>query len=89
MDSEDYPEEKKNWDKFYPMIANKEDVGKYFFAVTEAKIIEGSAVTRASNPATPTESVQEIKEIEAEAITSKNEPTIVTQTSKQNLFIKI
>ena len=90
MDSEDYPEEKKNWDKYYPMVANKDDVGKYFFAVTEAKIIEGSAVPRGSNSATPTESVQEVKNIEAEAITSKNEPTInVTQTSKQNLFIKI
>lgn len=48
-------EEKENWDKYYPLIANKEDVTKgYFWAILEAKLIEGSAVLRGSNWATPT-----------------------------------
>jgi len=49
-------EEKDNWDKYYSLIANKEmaDERGYFWAVTEAKIIEGSAVVMGSNSATPT-----------------------------------
>ena len=36
-------EEKKVWDKYYPIVANKEvaDERGYFWVVTEAKIIEG------------------------------------------------
>lgn len=49
-------EEKALWDKYYPVIANKElaDERGYFWAVTEAKIVEGSAVVMGSNSATPT-----------------------------------
>ena len=52
-------EEKAVWDKYYPMIANKDqaDTQSYFFAVTEAKVIEGSAVVMGANTATPTISV--------------------------------
>ena len=48
-------EEKKIWDKYYQTIANKEtaDEAGYFWAVTEAKQIEGSAVLLGSNFATP------------------------------------
>lgn len=62
-DESDYKEEKEVWDKYFPEIINKEDALErgYFWAVTEAKIIEGSAVTRGSNWATPTQSVCEIK----------------------------
>lgn len=44
------------WEKYFPIIANKEDAEErgFFWAVKEAKIIEGSAVTLPSNPATPT-----------------------------------
>lgn len=51
-----YEEEKKSWDKYYPMVVNKEDADEYgyFWAVTEAKFIEGSAVVLGSNRATPT-----------------------------------
>ena len=67
------------WDKYYPSIANKEDVDAkgYFWAVTEAKLIEGSAVVKGSNWATPTQSIEEIK-TEAGSTTSKhdeNEPS--------------
>jgi hypothetical protein len=68
-------EEKEIWDKYYPDIANKEEVDEvgYFWAVTEAKIIEGSAVPVGSNWATPTISTEAVTD------TSKNEPSEDTQ----------
>jgi len=56
-------EEKKIWDKYYPIAVNKEvaDNYGYFFVVTQAKIVEGSAVPIGSNRATPTISVTESK----------------------------
>lgn len=56
VNSESYPEEKAVWDKYFADIANKELAEKqgYFFAVTEAKVIEGSAVPIGSNTVTPT-----------------------------------
>ena len=61
-----YAEEKDNWDKYYPMVANKEeaDMKGYFWAVTEAKLIEGSAVVLGSCPVTPTQSVEDITDDE-------------------------
>jgi hypothetical protein len=51
-----YREEKENWETYYPEIANQDaaDERGYFWAVTEAKVIEGSAVPRGSNHVTPT-----------------------------------
>jgi len=49
-------EEKAVWDKYIDQIANREaaeEVG-YFWAVTEARLIEGSAVVMGSNFVTPT-----------------------------------
>lgn len=69
-------EEKAVWDKYYSVIANKDAADElgYFFAVTEAKAIEGSAVLKGSNYATPTISITE-----ADTITSeKQEPSIKT-----------
>jgi hypothetical protein len=59
-----YPDEKAAWDKYYPVIANKEaaDEAGHFWAITEAKNIEGSAVVRGSNFITPTQSVSAAKE---------------------------
>jgi hypothetical protein len=63
VDSTDkwWAEEKENWDKYIDNVINKEaaeDLGM-FWAVTEAKVIEGSAVLVGSNPATPTLEVSE------------------------------
>ena len=94
INSDAYEDEYKNWEKYYPFVANKEEVDKrnYFWAVTEAKIIEGSAVVRGSNWATPTLSTEEIKDInvEAEHITptikpSKND----TQTEQPKPIINL
>lgn len=56
-------EEKEIWDKYYSEIANKElaDERGYFWAVSEAKAIEGSAVVKGSNYATPTISIEAVK----------------------------
>lgn len=60
INSEDkyYSEEKENWDKYVQYVANKEELGEYFWAVTEAKLIEGSAVLYGSNYATPVYSIK-------------------------------
>lgn len=67
-------EEKANWDKYYKEVANKEVAEEYgyFWAVTEAKFIEGSAVLFGSNSITPTLSVK-----------TSNEP-IITQEEPIN-----
>ena len=48
-------EEKENWDKYIDYVANKDAAEErgFFFAVTEAKLIEGSSVVFGSNPITP------------------------------------
>jgi len=78
IDNKKYADEYKAWKDYYDMIANKAEVDKagYFWAVTEAKNIEGSAVVRGSNFATPTTSVQETKD-EPEQPT-QNEPLYKT-----------
>jgi len=55
-----YAEEKAVWDKYIDQIVNKEVAVEqgYFWAVSEAQVIEGSAVLRGSNYATPTISVK-------------------------------
>ena len=66
VDSTDkyYIEEKENWDKYIGEVANRDEAEEkgYFWAVTEAKVVEGSAVPVGSNWATPTQSVKEISE---------------------------
>lgn len=56
LNDDRYKEDFEVWEKFFPDIANKEDAldNGYFFAVTAAKVIEGSAVVRGANFATPT-----------------------------------
>lgn len=81
-DEKYYREEKDNWDKYINEVVNKQDAIDlgYFWAVTEAKVVEGSAVLRGSNYATPTLSVTTTQNIEADTITSsKDEPIIITR----------
>lgn len=58
-----YDKEYAVWEKYYDLIVNKADVDQagYFWAVTEAKNIEGSAVVRGANFVTPTLSVTQTK----------------------------
>lgn len=82
-------DEKANWDKYYPLIANKDvaDERGYFWIVTEAKIIEGSAVVMGSNSATPTlenkEQPSREKELEPSEDTLNIEPAEVTQNDAE------
>ena len=79
-------DEKELWDKYYPVVANKEvaDERGYFWVVSEAKVIEGSAVVMGSNSATPTLSVE--NKSEADNITSEQEePSIDTQKQEELL----
>lgn len=71
-------EEKEVWDKYISEVANKEDAENqgYFWAVSEAKIIEGSAVPIGSNKITP---VLSIEEKAADNGTLNNEPSGDTQ----------
>ena len=56
VNDDSYPEEFAIWEKYFEDIANKEDAldNGFFWAVTQAQNIEGSAVVRGSNFATPT-----------------------------------
>lgn len=68
-------EEKAVWDKYINQIANKAEVEDdgYFWAVTEAKEVEGSAVPMGSNYATPTISVGKFQEPDPSTL---NEPSL-------------
>jgi len=61
INDEDYGSEFEAWEKYYPEITNKAeaDAHGYFWAVKEAKVIEGSAVPLGSNQATPTLDIKE------------------------------
>lgn len=64
VNDERYEAEFDLWNKYFDQIANKQDAldAGYFWPVTEAKNIEGSAVVKGSNYATPTLSVEEKSE---------------------------
>ena len=75
-------EYKDNYDKYISHVANKEQIqGGVFYAVTEAKLIEGSAVLLGSNPITPTLEIEEIKNLKVD------EPHESTQTIREPLFL--
>ena len=59
-----YSQDKENWDKYYPTVVNQEEADKhgYFWAVLEAKNVEGSAVVKGSNFLTPVLSMEQIDE---------------------------
>lgn len=69
---ESYKDEFAVWNKYLGNVVNKEyaeSIG-YFWAVTEAKVFEGSAVPRGSNPVTPTLNV---KRAEKEIVVHEDE----------------
>jgi hypothetical protein len=63
-DLPEYSSDKQNFDKYYPMVLNKDEADKsgYFWAVTEAKNVEASAVVKGSNFLTPVLSIEFIDE---------------------------
>lgn len=83
-----YTEEKAVWDKYIDQVANKEKAEEqgYFFAVTEAKAIEGSAVVVGSNQVTPTLLVEEKNEAVNDDTSRTIEPAQATQKAKRVLI---
>lgn len=89
----DYAKEKENFDKYYPLIANKEDHDEivYFWVVKQAKnVMESSLVLFGSNGATGL--IQENKEEPDDStLENKEEPLNSTQSETKikvnlNLF---
>jgi len=78
--------EKELYDKYYPTVANKEvaDEKGYFWVVSEAKIIEGSAVVMGSNSATPTLSVE--NKTDADTITPETQEPLDNTQKEQDLL---
>lgn len=92
-------EYKENWDKYYSVIANKEDVDEvgYFWAIKQARLMEFSAVPKGSNPITPTQTITQAdkslddkseseEEDQADDSLDKNEPPKGTQKEQQEEF---
>lgn len=78
-------EEKEVWDKHIENIVNKEQAEQqgYFWAVSEAKIIEGSAVPIGSNTVTPTLDIEAADKSTSET----NEPLKDTQKDELKQFL--
>ena len=94
INDEDCGAEYEAWQKYYPEVANKSDVDEigYFWAVKEAKVVEGSAVPRGSNWATPTISISEGKSKPVNATSKEEEPinfTLFKNVSKDVSFRKL
>jgi len=88
-DDSDYAKQTENYQKYYPLIANKDEFKEieYFFIVKEAKnVMESSLLPFGSNSATAEISQSENK-TEAEEITSEQEePSIDTQKQDKKSY---
>jgi hypothetical protein len=78
-------EYKERWDKYYPIVANKElaDERGYMWIVSEAKIVEGSAVVMGSNSATPT--LENKQEPLDNTLDNEAEQSLQTEQQKEKL----
>lgn len=86
LDSEDEDNvvEKENWNKYYPFVINKNKVDDkgYFWAVTEIKLLEYSAVLFGSNELTTVQSTQEKQEAAESTSKKDNQPSVDTDKRK-------
>ncbi|MFL1896789.1 hypothetical protein ACJRPK_13870 [Aquimarina sp. 2-A2] len=95
-DEEDHSYEKGNWDKYYKYVINKDTVDSagFFWAVTEIKLVEYSAVLYGANELTTVqETSKNIEENEPSKDThgAEQEPvkTIQDETSEVDFFKQI
>lgn len=89
--SDDFKQERENFYKYLPIIANKQDAldQGYFWAITEAKIhLEGSAVLRGSNPITPILTEDPSKQGSPKDEANPTDVSLQTQT-KSKSFINL
>lgn len=63
INDKDYVQAKEAWDQYISQVVNNKEAEEqgFFWAVLEAKVIEGSAVPNGSNPITPTLEVKEFQ----------------------------
>jgi hypothetical protein len=94
INDENYSEHKAMWDKYIGKVVNPEaaEARGYFWAVTEAKLVEGSAVLVGSNYATPviglTDTNKDNEPSNDTQEADKTEPPVSTQKRKSTqLFI--
>jgi hypothetical protein len=82
-------EEKKNWDKYYPFVINKDkiDAKGYFWAVTESKILEVSAVLFGANELTTVYDGKSSTTTEPPKGTHEEPQFDITKALKQTKFI--
>lgn len=82
-EDEYYKEEYANWVQYTPMVANIADAESlgFFWAVLEAKIIEGSAVVKGSNIITPT---MGFKSTQPASATESQQPAAATVEKDDN-----
>lgn len=81
-EDEYYKEEYANWNQYIDQVINRETAEEqgFFWAVLEAKIVEGSAVPVGSNIITPTLG---FKSAEPPAGTQKNQPAAATEVNDE------
>jgi hypothetical protein len=86
INDKSYATEYAVWEKYINEVVNQKqaiDQG-YFWAVTEAKVVEGSAVVMGSNKITPTLSIEEKEEPE-QSTQNKIEPPQSTHDLKEKI----
>lgn len=90
VNDENYGAEYEMWEKYYPEIANKADADEYgyFWAVKEAKVIEGSAVPIGSNVYTPTMTIEESKNQPAQATGRDSQPPAMDTGAPKEPHVK-
>lgn len=78
-----YQEEKGYWDKYYPQVVNKKVADDFglFWAVTTAKLIEGSAVVFGSNYATPTLGITEPDSTQSEPDSTQSNKNMAAKST--------
>jgi hypothetical protein len=83
VNDEDYEDEYKTWKSYIDKLGNPEKAEEqgYFWAVSEAKLVEYSAVLMGSNELTPT-----IENIEPSKDTQKTEPPTGTQINWEEVI---
>lgn len=93
INDKDYPTEKGFYDKYITEIINRKEAedSQYFWVVTEAKVVEGSAVPFGSNPITPTTRMKKepsmidlIKGIDTQKKAANSTFNIVSEIQKHN-----
>jgi hypothetical protein len=89
INNQDYKEEFAIWEKYINKVANIEKAEEfgYFWAVTEAKVREGSAVPLGSNWATPT--LENNKTEPSKDTQKNNQPSDDTEINYESLTRKL